>query len=277
MSEDKPSLLTTGQAARLCSVTPDTVLKWIKKGRLTGVRTAGGHYRIQRRDIEPLVVSGHPAADPLGRLSECRQQGLRCWEYLSDRGTVRDNCQECVVYRVRADRCFLMADLEPEVGHARQFCEGSCEDCVYYRRANGLATNVLVLTSDDEFINHLTRDEDEGITLRFAKNAYEASAVIHDFRPAFAVIDAEHVPAESTGLLDSLAGDVRVPGVRILVAASPAMMGRKQRYSKSDLVVGVLEKPFGSRRIAAIVDSFLVDFLTPEDGQVQATARKEQR
>lgn len=277
MPEEEPALLTTGQAARLCSVTPDTVLKWIKKGRLRGVRTAGGHYRIQRRDIEPLVVSQHSAEHAAGRLSECGRQSLRCWEYLSDRGAVRDNCQECVVYRVRAARCFLMADLAPEVGHARQFCQISCEECVYYRRTKGLATNVLVLTSDEEFIRHLAGEQSEGITLRFAKNAYEASAVIHDFRPGFAVIDAENVPAETAGLLDSLAGDARVPGVRILVAASTGMMARKQRYPENDLVVGVLEKPFGSRRIAAAIGRFLVDFLLPEEGRTQAAAREEQR
>ena len=31
--------LTTGQAAELCSVTPDTVLKWIRSGRLAAART----------------------------------------------------------------------------------------------------------------------------------------------------------------------------------------------------------------------------------------------
>ena len=56
MLADGPDLLTTGQAARLCSVTPDTVLKWIKKGRLRGVRTAGGHYRIERRLLDPLIA-----------------------------------------------------------------------------------------------------------------------------------------------------------------------------------------------------------------------------
>ena len=27
-------LVTTGQAAKLCAVTPDTILKWIKKNRI---------------------------------------------------------------------------------------------------------------------------------------------------------------------------------------------------------------------------------------------------
>ena len=45
---------TTGQAARLCSVTPDTVLKWIKAGRIEAQRTAGGHYRISPQELERL-------------------------------------------------------------------------------------------------------------------------------------------------------------------------------------------------------------------------------
>jgi excisionase family DNA binding protein len=48
-------LLSTGNAARLLSVTPDTVLKWIKSGRLPAIRTAGGPYRIARRDIAALM------------------------------------------------------------------------------------------------------------------------------------------------------------------------------------------------------------------------------
>ncbi|MFH1919839.1 MAG: helix-turn-helix domain-containing protein [Planctomycetota bacterium] len=265
MPADEPNLLTTGQAAKLCSVTPDTVLKWIKKGRLDGVRTAGGHYRVERRELEPLLLSQRPARSPSPQLPECYPQGLRCWEYLSDRGEVRDNCQECVVYRVRAARCFLMAGLEPDVGHARQFCQSSCEDCVYYRRVNGLATNVLVITSDDEFIRRLAGEEDASISLRFAANAYEASAIIHDFQPAFAVIDVEHIPAGDEGLLDSLAADARVPGLRVIVVVPAGTAGWKHGWRKHDLVVSVLEKPLGSRPITAVINSLPVDSLVPED------------
>ena len=71
--------LSTGAAARLCSVNPDTVLKWIKKGRLPATRTVGGHYRIEEQDLAALIpahavsgVAAHelPEADnsPLRRL-----------------------------------------------------------------------------------------------------------------------------------------------------------------------------------------------------------------
>ncbi len=59
MPANKSNLLTTGQAAKLCEVTPDTVLKWIRKGRLRGGRTAGGHFRINLIDGEKMKASEH--------------------------------------------------------------------------------------------------------------------------------------------------------------------------------------------------------------------------
>ena len=47
--------LSTGEVARLCSVNPDTVLKWIKKGQLAATRTAGGHYRIEEHHLAACV------------------------------------------------------------------------------------------------------------------------------------------------------------------------------------------------------------------------------
>lgn len=259
MVTGKPNLLTTGQAAKLCSVTPDTILKWIKKGRLSGVRTAGGHYRIERRALEPLIVSKRPAESPSGQLPECYSRNLHCWEYLSDRGTVRDDCRQCVVYRVRAARCFLMAGLEQNVGHARQFCQGSCEDCVYYRRVQGLATNVLVITSDDELIDRLAGEEDDGITLRVARSGYEASAIIQSFQAAFVVVDQEVLTAGESGLLECLSKDPRLPGVRLVLAVQHGRGGARAHETYEDAVWSVIEKPFGLRQIAVeIVETELL-------------------
>lgn len=247
-------LLTTGQAAELCSVTPDTILKWIKKGRLYGVRTAGGHYRIEPRDLEPLVVSPSRAEVLTRPDSECDPKRLRCWEYFGEDGTVKEDCHQCVVYRVRATRCFLMAGTDWDIGHARRFCQNSCDDCVYYRRVNDLATNVMVITRDDDLIDSLASAKDERITLRFARNSYEASAMFHDFQPAFAAIDVEHVPARANRLIDSLAADPRVPGIGVILVVPPEMTGRKRRQLKHDLIIGILEKPFDTEQIAALLN-----------------------
>lgn len=84
-------ILTTGQAARLCSVTPDTILKWIKSGRLEAHRTAGGHYRIKRRHLSDLeLVPPRP------------RNFSYCWEFYSSDGSIQAKCKNCVVYRTRA-------------------------------------------------------------------------------------------------------------------------------------------------------------------------------
>ena len=62
-------LLTTGKAARMCSVKPDTVLKWIKKGVLPATRTMGGHYRVEEQDLLTVLA---PEDGSEGRLDEKR-------------------------------------------------------------------------------------------------------------------------------------------------------------------------------------------------------------
>jgi excisionase family DNA binding protein len=248
-----PDLLTTGQAAKLCSVTADTVLKWIKRGRITARRTAGGHYRIERREIEPLIVSPHPAECPSLEMAEGDPQGLHCWEYLSDRGTVRDQCRQCVVYRVRAARCFLMAGLEADVGHAREFCQGTCEECVYYRWVNGLLTNVLIITPDDDLTDRLVTEDSNNVTLRFARNGYEASAIVQSFQAAFVVVDQDVLRGAGAVLLSSLCRDARLPGVKIILAVAPGEGNARGDDAPREGVWAVLEKPISLRRIGAAI------------------------
>jgi len=270
MSAEKAGLLTTGQAAKLCAVTPDTVLKWIKKGRLAATRTAGGHYRVALPDLEPFMagfgqkgtaleirapLSPNPSQD--GTKED--HEEIPCWEFLSDNGEVREACRQCVVYRVKATRCFLMAGLETDVGHAHQFCEGSCEDCVYYRRIQGMNTQVLFISADEELVNRVEWFGDDSVTLRFARNGYEASTLIQDFRPEIAIIDMEGLPDQGFGLLDSIAADGRIPHVRVILVIPPDSMGRMLQRPRHRLVVSMLEKPQVCDRIEEVVRGSLVE------------------
>jgi excisionase family DNA binding protein len=277
MAADKSGLLTTGQAARLCAVTPDTVLKWIKKGRLAATRTAGGHYRVALPDLEPFLAGfgqkGTALEETPRTTSVASQDGTKedreevpCWEFLSDDGEVREACRQCVVYRVRATRCFLMAGLDSDVGHARQFCEGSCEDCVYFRRIQGMSTQVLFISSDEELVNRIDYFEEGTIALRFARNGYEASAQIQDFRPEIAIIDLEGLPDQGFGLLDSIAADPRIPHIRVILVIPPETMGRMLQRPRHRLVVSMLEKPQVCDRIEEVVKGSLVE-LAPAKGQ----------
>jgi len=55
-------LLTPMQAARVAGVSYPTIKQWIYKGKIHPTKTAGGHYRIARAEIER--VTGHNSAKP---------------------------------------------------------------------------------------------------------------------------------------------------------------------------------------------------------------------
>ena len=74
------NFLSTGQAARLYSVTPDAVLKWIRSGRLPARRTAGGHHRIASQDLQSFV-SERPVSRPALVPSAPHRPFRYCWEH----------------------------------------------------------------------------------------------------------------------------------------------------------------------------------------------------
>jgi excisionase family DNA binding protein len=52
-------LLTPGEVARLLRVDPKTVTRWANQGRITRVRTPGGHNRFRESEIRELLA-GQP-------------------------------------------------------------------------------------------------------------------------------------------------------------------------------------------------------------------------
>lgn len=279
MAAERTGLLTTGQAAQLCAVTPDTVLKWIKKGRLAATRTAGGHYRVALPDLEPFMAgfgqTGPKQVPAQEALTSPSQDGTKeehdevpCWEFLSDDGELREACRQCVVYRVRATRCFLMAGLDTDVGHAHQFCEGSCEDCVYFRRIQGMSTQVLFISSDEDLVNRIEYFGDESISMKFARNGYEASTLIQEFRPEIVIIDMDGLSDQGFGLLDSIAADARIPHVRVILVIPPDSMGRMLQRPRHRLVVSMLEKPQVCDRIEEVVKGTMVDLGSTEKSRL---------
>ncbi len=250
MTSDESQYLTTGEVAKLCSVKADTVLKWIKKGRLAATRTAGGHHRIDRREVSALME--HQDAAPV---PPCARRPLRCWEYLSEGGAVRDACKACSAYRVRAAWCFEMLSLPGGAGHARQFCKTSCAECVYFQRIKGSVTRVLVVSRDREMVRKLDAEKSEDLSLRFARNGYEASALVESFQPAFVIVDAELPGREYEELVSCLSHDARVPGLKVFLAAPCGC----ESTSLGNGVTGVLVKPFGHHGIRAAVESVEVE------------------
>jgi excisionase family DNA binding protein len=56
MAQDNPRLLTPGQVAVTFNVSPKTVTRWAKSGRLSSTRTMGGHRRFYEAEVTQLLA-----------------------------------------------------------------------------------------------------------------------------------------------------------------------------------------------------------------------------
>jgi excisionase family DNA binding protein len=55
MSSDQEVLLTPAEVASLFRVDPKTVTRWAKSGKLTSIRTLGGHRRYKESEVKALL------------------------------------------------------------------------------------------------------------------------------------------------------------------------------------------------------------------------------
>jgi excisionase family DNA binding protein len=54
-SREHEVLLTPAEVAALFRVDPKTVTRWAKAGKLTAVRTLGGHRRYRQSEVQSLL------------------------------------------------------------------------------------------------------------------------------------------------------------------------------------------------------------------------------
>jgi excisionase family DNA binding protein len=60
---DAEALLTPAEVATMFRVDPKTVTRWAKSGKLTSIRTLGGHRRYREAEVRSLLA-GIPAPRP---------------------------------------------------------------------------------------------------------------------------------------------------------------------------------------------------------------------
>jgi len=264
------SLMSSGRAAQLCSVKPDTMLKWIKKGRLPAIRTAGGHYRVDERDLAPFMPKTDTTDTEHAALAACppgspAAHPLRCWEYMGE--NLRSECRNCVAYKIHATWCFELTRLVHGAGHAKKFCTGACQECPYYRRVHAHPTNVLIVTRDEALIQAVAKHASGCLACRFARNGYDASAIISVFRPALVIV-GERTATGEAGLVTALANDPRAPGVRVLV-------GLRNKHTMllppNSAIAGTIDIPFTCDQIAAWTDRLPVEPLPAEEPASDST------
>jgi excisionase family DNA binding protein len=240
---------TTTQAARLLSVSPDTVLKWVRAGKIDSYRTPGGHCRIPAGAVTALLPAGDTAADT-SEAAHPDETSRYCWDYYAGPDGVREQCRECVAYRSQARRCYEMRDIPEEFGHLRLFCTSSCEDCEFYRLTYDQQLSVLVVSRNQGWIEDLEAQA-PGSTLRLesATSEYACGALIERFRPDFIVIDTSFGRARTRAMCRLLRDDPRIPFARIIIASRRA---RWEEDCRRD-VFGWIEKPFSVTQLAEFV------------------------
>ena len=69
-------LITRAQVAELLCVSPSTVTRWADEGKLTCVRTLGGHRRYQRREIIEISDIIYSEIEPDDKVSQ--EESMEC-------------------------------------------------------------------------------------------------------------------------------------------------------------------------------------------------------
>ena len=65
---ERDELLTPAEAARKLGVTPNTVTRWSRAGKISAIQTMGGHRRFRRSEIERVLRDGSTVASQPTRL-----------------------------------------------------------------------------------------------------------------------------------------------------------------------------------------------------------------
>lgn len=258
-----PRFLTTGQAAEFCSVTPDTIRKWIYSGWLRARRTPGGHHRIDERDLEQVLGRIPSSTEELLPANQPGQFRY-CWEY-KNQGNLAEGCRECVVYQMRAHRCYEVAKLAPELGHSMLYCKGSCEDCDYYRRVHKQDTNVMVVTADPNLKTLLESEKHLApYNLEITDCEYSCSALVDRFRADYVVVDTSLGPERANDICAHVLEDPRLPYVKVVLALD----AREYPDDCDKNVFARIEKPFLISDITRCLDATQ----NPIEGDVRAEA-----
>jgi excisionase family DNA binding protein len=54
---EQETLLTPAEVAKIFRVDPKTVTRWAKAGKITAIRTLGGHRRYRQSEIQAIMKS----------------------------------------------------------------------------------------------------------------------------------------------------------------------------------------------------------------------------
>ncbi len=100
------SVFTTFEAAKLCHVSPLSIINWVNAGRLAAFRTPGGHRRIRKEDLVRFMrENGIPVPETL-REGSGRPRVL----VVDDDAAIREVVAEHMSTRLRPFEVMTAAD-----------------------------------------------------------------------------------------------------------------------------------------------------------------------
>jgi excisionase family DNA binding protein len=236
--------VSTGQVAKMLSVTSDTVVKWVRKGKLRAMKTAGGHYRIPRDSVLALL----PGVDDFGRNNDKRPL-VPCWECNAAAGKIRENCRTCPVFRAKGGKCYEVGKILKEKRQGATCCPTDCEECSYYKEQRQRTVNVLVFTDNESL---LKESDSSRIRLQFSRCEYDCSLVVDSFRPEYVIVDCSKDLDQCEELCQHLANDPRIPGVEIILAMPPGSKTETRLRGG----VAIIDQPFGISEVEKLVENF---------------------
>jgi excisionase family DNA binding protein len=260
---------TTSQAAELLSVSADTVLKWVRAGKIPSYRTPGGHSRIPADAVEALLPPQDSRAASFDRADSTPPYSY-CWDFYAGEGGVRQECRNCIAFKSRAQRCYQMREIPDEFGHLRLFCQSSCEDCDFYRLTHNQVRSTLIVSRNRIWREQLRTQADlSSLRLEFVGGEYECALMIEKFRPDFIVMDCSLGKARIKSLSRHLTADERIPLSRIILTSRRAEWAAECEQD----VFGWIEKPFSVKQLEEFVTG-AIHWRNGESVAETATARR---
>lgn len=237
--------LTTSQAAKLLSVSSDTVLKWVKAGKIKSNRTLGGHFRIPTSEIK--IFNGVTNEDlDKNQNNQLHVPYQYCWEYLAAGGSIKSECRDCITFRSRASRCYELKDVPGGMGCLNLLCDTDCSSCEYFKVVNGQKLNVLIIGENKKIVQDLdTLDKTSVFQIRFSEDEYSTAAAIQEYRPDYIIVDCS-IGKKRTGFIcNNLFNDIRIPVVRIILSSKSKNI---KNYCDRE-VFGWIRKPFNIKQL----------------------------
>ena len=61
---EQEELLTPSEVAAMFRVNPKTVTRWARSGKISAIRTLGGHRRFRKSEITRILAEGGDGAGP---------------------------------------------------------------------------------------------------------------------------------------------------------------------------------------------------------------------